>query len=157
VLRTDDGGQTWRAVAQTPRENEFVTADAATAGPDGRLYVAMKRAGAANDGAWVYRSSELVVANDPPPFSVGIVALDGTPNPGVGALISIRLVLARAAQVELTLSDPLGRRVALLHDGPAPAGTLSLRFDAGALAPGAYLLRADTPAGAVTRMVTVLR
>ena len=44
----------------------------------------------------------------------------------------------------------LGRRVLRLHEGPLPAGSTSLRFDAGSLAPGVYVVRkadgsAETP------------
>jgi hypothetical protein len=60
--------------------------------------------------------------------------------------------------VRITLHDLLGReRALLLDDIISEADVLILRPAALGLAPGSYLLRALTPAGMSSRMVTVLR
>lgn len=65
--------------------------------------------------------------------------IDG-PNPfrEEGRLV---LALPAAADVRATAYDALGRRVAVLHDGPAPAGPLALRLAGTALVPGVYTVR----------------
>ena len=69
-------------------------------------------------------------------------------NPGRGAA-RLRLTLGAAATVRAELTDLLGRRLAVLHDGAAPAGELTLTTPAG-LAPGSYLVRVQGDAGVET-------
>jgi len=74
------------------------------------------------------------------------------PNPvtGVG---TVTLTLAEGSTVRVEVLDALGRRVLLVHDGPLAAGRHELPLDAGALAPGAYVVRATGDGlGAVRRM-----
>ena len=52
-------------------------------------------------------------------------------------------------------SDALGRRVAVLHDGPATGETVT--FDTAGLPAGVYAVRARTTAGVATRRVVVRR
>lgn len=66
-------------------------------------------------------------------------------NPGRGAA-RLTVSLAGAVSVRAELTDILGRTLAVLHDGAAPAGELVLRTPDG-LAPGAYLVRVQTPGG----------
>ena len=47
--------------------------------------------------------------------------------------------------------DVLGRRVAVLYAGSAPAGPLALRLDGSTLAPGAYLVRVTVDGAVLTR------
>jgi hypothetical protein len=71
-----------------------------------------------------------------------------------------RLLLRSTVEtpVRITLHDLLGRERALLRDDLiSEADILILRPAALGLAPGSYLLRALTPAGMSSRMVTVLR
>lgn len=59
--------------------------------------------------------------------------------------------------VRVDAFDTLGRHVAVVHDGPVPMGG-SVRFDAGALRSGVYILRATDSAGAVSQVtVTIAR
>ncbi len=81
------------------------------------------------------------------------MALDVVPNPARGAA-SVALVLERSSTVRLCVYDGLGRRVALLHDGPMEAGEHRLRWD-DAVPAGAYVVTAQTGGRVVTR--TVLR
>ena len=78
------------------------------------------------------------------------------PNPArTGAALT--LTLADAADATAEVFDVLGRRVAVLVEGPLAAGTHTLRLDARALAPGAYVVRATAGGFAATRRVTVVR
>ena len=67
------------------------------------------------------------------------------PNPFASST-TLRLRLAEPQPVRATLHDALGRTVAVLHDGPVAAGALSLRIE-GELAPGVYVVRAETETG----------
>ena len=78
------------------------------------------------------------------------------PNPARGDLTVAVPVTARAA-VRVELFDTLGRRLAVLHDGEAGVGLLTVGFDARALTPGVYVVRAQVGADAVARSVTVVR
>ena len=69
----------------------------------------------------------------------------------------LALRLARAGTVRAQAFDALGRRVAVLFEGEAAAGTLSLRLDGGALAPGIYLVRVEAGAEVATQSVVRVR
>jgi hypothetical protein len=63
---------------------------------------------------------------------------------------------SEAAVVTLRLYDVRGRAVAVLHDGPLPAGESRIPLDASALATGTYFVRAaGTPT--TTAVVSVVR
>ena len=70
-----------------------------------------------------------------------------TPNPFDGPT-AFRLALPRAGAVTVEVFDVLGRRVAVPFDGRLAAGAHRLSFDASSLAPGVYLFRVTTEAGA---------
>jgi hypothetical protein len=80
-------------------------------------------------------------------------ALRVYPNPLRGEGV-VELTLDAPEHVGLAVYDVLGRRALLLHEGPLPTGRTSLRFDAGALAPGVYFVRT---AGADAATFTVTR
>ena len=67
-------------------------------------------------------------------------ALTASPNPFRDAA-ALRLTLPRPGPARVEVFDTLGRRVALLHDGPLAAGTTALRLDGAALPPGLYVAR----------------
>ena len=81
------------------------------------------------------------------------------PTPAAGrATLTVDVPAAQTLRV--TVADALGRTVATLHDGPAPAGPLVLTADVSALAPGVYVVRvagagASPGASAQTRLVVV--
>ena len=62
------------------------------------------------------------------------------PNPARGLAV-LTYALETAADVKLEVLDVLGRRVALVESGLRSAGTHHADLDAGALAPGLYLVR----------------
>jgi len=93
-----------------------------------------------------------VVGTAPPPAADALAPL--APNPSAGEARTV-LTLARAASVTAEVVDVLGRRVALLHEGPLPAGAHALT--AAGLAPGVYVLRVTGAAAPMARRLTVVR
>lgn len=84
------------------------------------------------------------------------LALAASPNP-ISGILTLRLAPGGPADVELSLFDALGRRVATLHDGPAPAGELRATWDASGAAPGVYVVRARVGEAVTALTVTVTR
>ena len=70
---------------------------------------------------------------------------------------ALALTLDRPADVRAEVLDVLGRSVATLAEGPRAAGTHRLDVDAGALAPGTYLVRVLADGRAATLPLTVAR
>jgi murein DD-endopeptidase MepM/ murein hydrolase activator NlpD len=101
-------------------------------------------------------------------FNVGTVDAEGgpeaaaltlavAPNPARGAA-RVALQLAEAGRATVEVLDPLGRVVARLHDGPLAGGVEhALAFDAAALPPGVYLVRALSDGAVTTRRMTITR
>jgi hypothetical protein len=82
----------------------------------------------------------------------------GTPYPHpVSGTATVRLGVPEAGPLRVRLYDGLGREVARLHDGDAPAGWTPLPLDVSGLAPGLYVLRAEADGQAVTRAIMVTR
>ncbi len=80
----------------------------------------------------------------------------GHPNP-FNPSTALTLFLPEAQSVHVAVYDLAGREIALLHDGPLPAGAHMLRFDAGHLTSGTFLIRATGPATIKTTMVTLAK
>jgi len=82
--------------------------------------------------------------------------LDG-PNPfRDGTSLSFRA--AASGPVRVSVSDALGREIAVLHEGPVVAGAdVRLRLDGAELAPGVYVVRAVEAGGRAASLVTVVR
>lgn len=78
------------------------------------------------------------------------------PNPFADAT-TLPLHLAAPAPVRVAVYDVLGREVAVLHDGPLPAGDHAVGLDASALAPGLYVVRAEGGGGVRARRVVRAR
>lgn len=95
------------------------------------------------------------VADEPTPVAAtGLGPIH--PNPArQSAALDLHLDAPQAVIVELL--DALGRRVALLHQGPLSAGSHRLGIEAGDLAPGAYTVRASGPSFTATRRLVVVR
>ena len=67
------------------------------------------------------------------------------------------LEVGTAQAVRVEVFDLLGRRALVLHDGALPVGRRLFQLDADALAPGAYVIRAQGASGSATRRLTVMR
>jgi hypothetical protein len=104
--------------------------------------------------AYVTRDS-----NGPPPSS-GVVAAP-RPNPVSGA-VTLSLALDRVSEVEMTVHDLSGRRIATLHEGRLEAGphafTWSGQREGGEAVPnGVYFVRTRVDGRVLTRKLTLLR
>lgn len=142
VVRSLDGGQTWESAADgyggwAVRAFAF--------GRDGRLYLAADR------GVW--RTTAPVVANEPAPATSGM-QLDIRPNPSAGVM-HVTLAGAADASARVTISDALGREVAVLHDGYVASHELRAQWDTRALPPGIYILRVESDGTTASRQITV--
>ena len=92
--------------------------------------------------------------------------LEGTPatgtlvvagaNPFTGEA-RLALTLPAPADVRAEAFDALGRRVAVLYDGTAPAGPTTLRLGGAALASGVYVVRVRTGDTVLTRTLVRAR
>ncbi len=78
------------------------------------------------------------------------------PNP-FAERTTLTLTLDAPQAVRAEAFDLLGRRVAVLHDGPLAAGTHPLTLDAAQLPAGLYVVRARAEGFVATRRVTVVR
>ena len=78
------------------------------------------------------------------------------PNP-TGARTRLVLTLDAAQSVRVSLLDALGRTVAVLHDGAAPAGDVALDVDVSRLPAGVYAIRVAGETVRGTQRLTVAR
>ncbi len=93
-----------------------------------------------------------------PAASADAIALGvPAPHPVVGSSrLTVRV--RDGGAIRVAVYDALGREVGTLHDGTLAEGEHALRFDAGGLAPGTYVVRAaGDAAGHATQVVTVGR
>jgi hypothetical protein len=100
------------------------------------------------------------------PFLVGVLreeepggsalGLGVEPNPASGPA-AVRFRLDDTEGVRVAVVDPLGREVALLHDGILGAGGHALALDAARLPPGVYWVRAMSPRLRTSRAFNVVR
>jgi hypothetical protein len=70
---------------------------------------------------------------------------------------TVAVAVPSPGPVAVTVYDALGRRVAVLHDGEAPAGVLSLAFDGSTLPSGLYLVRIEGAGATAAARVVVAR
>jgi hypothetical protein len=97
------------------------------------------------------------VATDGGPSAPLDFVVEGNyPNPFV-TRTTLRFRLGAAGPVRVRVFDLAGREVRALHDGPLPAGTHDLPFEARDLASGTYLYQIDTPSGSQSRPMTLVR
>ena len=83
---------------------------------------------------------EIAVAGEAGPGAAAATLVVASGNP-FRAEARLDLRLAEAASVRAEAFDALGRRVAVLFDGAAPAGVLRLTLRGAGLAPGVYAVR----------------
>ncbi|MDX1418499.1 MAG: T9SS type A sorting domain-containing protein, partial [Rubricoccaceae bacterium] len=85
----------------------------------------------------------------------GAPSLAVRPNPWRGSA-TVTLTVAAAGAASVAVYDVLGRRVAVVHEGPLGAGRHEWPVEAG-LAPGVYVVRVVAGSEAASQAVTVLR
>lgn len=107
--------------------------------------------------------AQLAVPDDSPGAAKPgvLLALEAAPNPAAG-VARIAMVLARSTRLRTAIFDPRGRRVRMLDERVASAGTVSLawdgRDDAGAAAmPGIYFIHVSAGSEASTVRLVLRR
>lgn len=114
-----------------------------------RLYLAQA------DGLRAY--SLVPVGTDPGDTPARPLRLDAPrPHPASGPTY-LTFTLAHAGLATLSVHDALGRRVAILHEGMAPAGETSLTWSADSLPSGFYTLHLSAAGARMTQPLVVLR
>ena len=84
------------------------------------------------------------------------LALEAFPNPASGRA-TVAFVLPEAAEVQVSVYDVLGRRVALVAAGAFEAGRHEAALDASALPAGLYVVRLQAGGAARSQRLTVAR
>ncbi len=117
---------------------------------------AQRATGSGTDGQFGFWHMALIPSAVPSAYTVeSAVGLAVAPNPLVGRG-AISLTMARAADVELALYDPTGRRVSTVFSGTLGAGRHSIPLNADHLPAGAYYLAANTAGSLVTHDVVIV-
>ncbi|MCB2200933.1 M28 family peptidase [bacterium] len=93
---------------------------------------------------------------DPSLMPVGYHIVDTWPNP-FNPLVTITLSLPNAAHVTLSVTNLLGREVAVLHQGNMSSGLHAVSWDALGQASGPYFVRFEYPGSSEVRKVMLLR
>ena len=117
----------------------------------------------ANQGS-ANSNADNVAAFDVPIFTTAVSEAPGpaptlhavAPNP-VRDAAEVAFTLGAAGPVRIVVVDARGREVAVLADAARPAGAHRLRLDAGAFAPGVYVVRLTAGGQSQARMFTVVR
>ena len=160
TYRSADEGATWDDVGKVYEGEELFRVRKVVAGPDGHLYAAANAAGPATPRDGVYRTVEPVAvtvdAEDGGPARDAFELGTPYPNPSGGG-VTVAVTLGQGAEVRVGVFDVLGRRVAVLWDGPLAAGAHALRLDGAALPAGLYVVRAEVDGERLFRQTTLLR
>jgi len=121
-------------------------------GPDGNIYYLARGAGA------VYRVDYAPTAVPPATANLpGEIELQQNyPNPFNG-ISNFGFRISESALVRLQVIDLLGREVALMVEGGMSAGTHTVRFDAGTLPSGTYLVRLSAGGQVRVRRIVLIR
>jgi len=98
----------------------------------------------------------IATADEPDVAAQAGLELAVAPNP-VASSAQIELTIQTPQPVTVDVFDPLGRRVAVLHDGPLATGTHPFELATSDLSPGVYVVRAKTDAGVASSRLTVAR
>jgi uncharacterized repeat protein (TIGR01451 family) len=106
--------------------------------------------------AYEGRSSSVNTEDETVELPNGFALEQNYPNP-FNPTTSIAFSLPQSAQVNLTVFDVLGRRVATLVNGNLAAGQHQVQFEASSLPSGMYLYRLTTPKGAMTQKMMLLK
>lgn len=90
------------------------------------------------------------------PGPLATLGLSVHPNP-LREAATVEVTTEGARRVRLAVYDVLGRRVALLHEGPIPAGSIRLPLAVTTLPAGVYFARATSAGSVATVSFTVTR
>ena len=106
--------------------------------------------------AYVFDLTSVVTAGEAGPEAPSGLGVSVAPNP-VGVVASLTLTLPASGAVRVGVYDALGREVAVAFEGVLGAGPHRLPLNVSSLAPGAYVVRVRTEAGAATARLAVVR
>ena len=84
------------------------------------------------------------------------VNLSVYPNP-IDKMLNIRYNLLRESEIELYVTDLLGKRVASISSGKLTAGEKTITFDASALQSGSYILQLRAANGPTSQRIIIKR
>ena len=147
------GGGTASRIANLPVQ-------ATSGGPGSASYfvrVASVTPGATGLIRFTTSFSTTVAGEDGAGSGPGLALGTPRPNPTAGAS-ALTFTLDAAGPARVVLVDALGREVAVLFDGPAPAGETEVRADLSGLPSGVYAARLTAGSGqTAARRLTVVR
>ena len=103
-----------------------------------------------------YAEEKTIATGDAPEQPATIDLETNYPNP-FNPETTIAFTVQQSADVQITIYDALGRRVATLVDGVMPQGRHEVRFQAGDLPSGAYFYRLITPTQTLVRQMLLLK
>ena len=148
-LWRDAGDGTARLLAAYRPDDPNTTPRFAEAG--GAVYVTFERPDAGFELVALGRAATTA----PPPPSAGALALEVAGAHPARDRVRLRVTAPTGERVRVEAFSVVGRRVAVLLDGPVPAEPLG--FDVSGLAPGVYVVRAAAGAGRASVRVVVAR
>lgn len=93
-----------------------------------------------------FRVGSVVAADAPASGGAGLRIDSVWPNPSAGP-VTVAYTVTSPGPVAVEVLDGLGRRVAVLHDGPAAAGRHEVRWRPTGASAGVYLVRVTGPGG----------
>lgn len=96
------------------------------------------------------------VSVNPPELAAGFTLEQNYPNP-FNPTTTIRYELPQSSEVNLTVYNVTGQRVATLVSGSQAAGQHSISFDASSLSSGVYYYRLTAAGMALTRSMTLVK
>ena len=102
----------------------------------------------------LYLSADYVPAEDG--ADLAVLGVTVGPNPATTAA-TVRFTLDRAQTARVALYDMLGREVAVVADGLAPAGETMVTVATAGLPAGVYVVRLVAETGVATQTLTVVR
>ena len=153
--------------AMEPRGRATVRATVAlppgTADPTTRIYAVLDPDGAVaeihetNNVGWAPLGLDAPTAGEAGPRGPGVARLGAVyPNP-FRSRVTVPYALEAPAAVRLVVLDVLGREVAVLRDGPMPAGRHEAGLEARGLAAGPYVVRLEAAGATAARTVVLVR
>ncbi|MEO0560338.1 MAG: T9SS type A sorting domain-containing protein, partial [Bacteroidota bacterium] len=137
-----------------PQATGTYTVELVASDPTPLVHATRDRAFLASSRTWTVDATVSTDADAMPDTEFGLLTL--APNPA-RQLATVRYALATSSTARVEVVDGLGRRVALLADGPHTAGEHAAALHTNELAPGVYLVRLVTADGTDVQRLSVVR
>ncbi len=120
------------------------------------LFMKDEQVGPAVDSILVSMDHKIKTALSKTELPKKLQLLPNYPNP-FNPTTNIRFKLPRSMNLQLSVYDVLGRRVAILVDGKRRAGTHTIQFNASGLSSGVYIYRLKTEGFAKSRKMLLVK